>query len=225
MLKKIIAGGPTRKTRLHDEKGNLISIGRLLRNGPRAVSTGLARLVLDYRPAKPWISYDAISVLNQHLTPGSRVLEFGSGMSTIWYAARAGSVHSIDDYKPWYDKVKAGFEARGLKNVRYVFAGTPEEYCQFGLNEPQGFDLIMVDGADRDRCMETAVKVVRPGGIIYLDNSDMDSGPEGGSKRRADNLANAFAKERKATVTYFTDFAPTQLFVQQGLMVRLPAAS
>jgi ribonuclease BN (tRNA processing enzyme) len=30
------------------------------------------------------------------------------------------------------------------------------------------------------------------------------------------------ANDRNTAVTYFTDFAPTQLFVQQGLMVKLP---
>ena len=49
-LRKIYAGSDTRKTRLHDELGEAVSLGRLLRNGPRALLTGAARVLLGRRP-------------------------------------------------------------------------------------------------------------------------------------------------------------------------------
>lgn len=222
MLKKIISGNDMRKSRLHDEKGNFVAVNRLLSHAPRAVLTGLLRLSVDYRPAQPWISYSAISVLGKHLTRSSRVLEFGSGMSTIWYAKHAGEVFSVEDYKPWFDKISKLLMQKNIGNINYQFANDENEYSRFMEDDRVGFDLIMVDGSHRSACIAHASKLLKPGGILYLDNSDKDSTSRGGDMRLAEEFALHFAQERKAKVSYFTDFAPTQLFVQQGLMLKLP---
>lgn len=223
MLTKIISGDTLRKTRLHDEKGNFIGLGRLISHAPQAMFTGALRLALDYRPQVPWISYSAIEVLEHFLNKSARVLEFGSGMSTIWYAEHAGEVFSVENYRPWFDKVSSLLERKKVQNVTYRFADDPHAYSRFMENDAAGFDLVMVDGSHRSACVATASKLLRPGGVLYLDNSDKDSTLRGGDMRLAEEFALRFAKERGATVTYFTDFAPTQVFVQQGMMVRLPA--
>ena len=79
-----------------------------------------------------------------------------------------------------------------------------------------GFDLIMVDGSHRSECVSHAAKLLRPGGILYLDNSDKDPTARGGDMRLAEEYAIQFAKQQNGTTTYFTDFAPTQMMVQQG---------
>jgi len=222
MLSRILYGNNTkdRKSRLHDQKGNFVGWQTCLSHGPRAVLTGALRLTIDYRPALPWISYKAISTLKTFLNKNSRVLEFGSGMSTVWYAAHAGEVCSVEDYRPWYDKVSIELEKRSLKNINYHFASSPEEYYSFMTDDPEGFDLVMVDGSTRGDCLKHAAKLLKPGGIIYLDNSDKCVKRE--DIRFAEEHALHIAEERSAAVTYFTDFAPTQLFVQQGLMVKMP---
>jgi len=221
MLKKIISGDDLRPSRLHDEKGNFIGMNRFLSHAPSAILTGLLRLSIDYRPATPWISYSVIRALEKHLTRSSRVLEFDSGMSTIWYAKHAGEVFSVEDYKPWFDKVSKLLEDRKIANITYKIAKDENEYSRFMADDATGFDLIMVDGSHRSACIANATKLLRPCGILYLDNSDKDSTPRGGDMRLAEKYALQFAKERNAEVTYFTDFAPTQFFVQQGLMVKL----
>ena len=143
MLKKIISGNDSRKSRLHDEKGNFIGWGRLFLHAPAALATGLLRLTIDYRPVEPWISYSAINVLRGFLTKSSRVLEFGSGMSTVWYARHAGEVYSVEDYKPWFDKVNLVLNRENIKNVKYFFASNESEYSQYMSDDANGFDLIM----------------------------------------------------------------------------------
>lgn len=225
ILSRLLAGSESRKTRLHDEKRNLVGAGRLVAHAPLALVTGCLRLAIGYRPELPWISYSAIAVLKANLTKSSRVLEFGSGMSTIWYAKRAGNVYSVEDYKPWFDKVNEIIKRRGLRNIHYQFANAAPRYSSFMANDQTGFDLVMVDGSHRSACIDNAARLIRPGGILYLDNSDKDSGSGGGDMRLAEELALRLASETGARVTYFTDFAPTQLFVQQGLMVELPGPS
>jgi protein-L-isoaspartate O-methyltransferase len=221
-LDKIIRGDECRKTRIHDEKGNRTSLSCMVRNAPRAYLTGLNRLLRGVRPVKPWISYDAIGVLRRHLTPGSRVLEFGSGMSTIWYARNAGFVYSVENCPEWYARVRGLLEAYRIENVSYHLASSSAEYTQVIPIEAAGFDLIMVDGDYRSDCVRNSVHLLRPGGILYLDNSDKDSGSNSGDLRVAEQAALAFAECTGSTLDYFTDFAPAQFTPNQGLMVRLP---
>lgn len=222
VFKKIISGDNLRKSRLHDEKGNLIEFNRLVSHAPLALITGLLRLSIDYRPSVPWISYSAIDILEKHLTRSSRVLEFGSGMSTIWYAKHAGEVFSVDNYKPWFEKVNKILTKEKINNITYELKLEPDDYSRFYSDDKEGFDLIMVDGSYRSACVLHAAKMLKPGGILYLDNSDKNSDPAGGDMRIAEDIALKFAADQNAEISYFTDFAPTQLFVQQGLMIKLP---
>lgn len=221
MWSKVIAGSPVRKTRLHDELGNLVPLSRLLRNGPAALLTGGLRLALGVRPERPWISYDAQKILDEFLTPQSRVLEYGSGMSTMWYARRCGKLFSVDHYRPWFDRISRTIAERGIGNIDYRFVDQPEAYAHaFADEEAQGFDLVMIDGGFRDHCVRAAIACTRPGGIIYLDNTDKQVDQFTGNLPVARQVLLDWAKETGASTTFFTDFAPTQLFVQQGLLVR-----
>ena len=222
MLHKLYAGSRLRKSRLHDEKGNFVSWPKICTNGPCAFATALLRLGIGYRPPSPWISYTAIRFFKKFLSPQSRVLEFGSGMSTIWFATHAGEVYSVEAYRPWYEKVDRMIQKRQFKNIHYTFACTEDAYAGFVADDRKGFDLILVDGDWRSSCVSRASHMLRPGGILYLDNSDKDSAPQGGDMRLAEKLAREFAARMGGSITLITDFAPTQLFVQQGLLVQIP---
>ncbi len=214
-LRKIYSGSETRKTRLHDELGAFVPLGRLLRNGPRALLTGAARLLFDWRQELPWISYDARNELARVLTPRSKVLEFGSGMSTMWYARHTASVVSIEDFRPWFDLVAP--RVAKLGNVDYHFAGNRAEYV--GLAPERLYDLIMIDGSFRDDCARFAIEHLSETGVIYLDNSDKGLDEKTGNVPEARRILLAFAAEKGLPVHEFTDFAPTQLHVQRGLWV------
>jgi predicted O-methyltransferase YrrM len=218
---KIFAGSNTRKTRLHDHKGNFIGWKRFFLHGPHTLVVRLLRLIFGYRPQLPWISYTAIKILKNFLSKKSRVLEYGAGMSTLWYAKHAAEVYSIEDNKEWFSTLSNQLASNNISNVVCQLADDADKFCSFMSHDPTGFDLIVVDGMkDRDKCMASAVGLVKPGGIIYLDNSD--KGRE--DIKKAEQLLLDFAKQKSATVTYFTDFCPGQLFAEQGLMVRLPSA-
>ena len=96
------------------------------------------------------------------------------------------------------------------------------EYSTVMSEDQHGFDLILVDGSYRSKCISSATKLLKSGGILYLDNSDCDTESQGGDMRIAEWKARSFAESSNAHVTEFTDFAPGQFFVGQGLMVILP---
>lgn len=220
MFDKVLRGSNLRKSRFHDHKGQGVSFRRALRHAPRSLGGAILRVAAGRRPELPWISYDAITALDAFLTPEKRVLEFGSGMSTIWYAMRAGTVVSIENSRSWYEHISGILDQRKLTNVDYRFAELAGDYVHPPKIE-DGYDLIMVDGSMRDRCTESALDLLKPGGIFYLDNSDRAVFPES-DEARAVELALDYAREHRCKVDYLTDFAPTQFFAQEGMIVTRP---
>ncbi|MGH9876278.1 MAG: hypothetical protein ACRD5H_01455 [Nitrososphaerales archaeon] len=222
MYKKIVAGSNTRKTRLHDERGNMISSARLVRNGPKALVSGFARLAFGILSNRPWISYDMQNVIEKFLNSKKMVLEYGSGMSTLWYAQRSHLVVSVEDDKFWFEKNLQRFSDYKSANIEYKFCGNPEEYTNAqNFTKNKQFDLIMIDGSYRYECALQATEIVAPGGLIYLDNCDKSDGGQSGAVKQAREVLEAFAKQNNHSIQYITDFAPGQFFVQQGLLVRL----
>ena len=61
--------------------------------------------------SEPWLTEGAIDFLSHFVRPGFRVLETGSGASTLWFAKRAKSVVSIEDDPDWYAAVTAALAA------------------------------------------------------------------------------------------------------------------
>lgn len=177
--------------------------------------TGLGRKLLARRPARPWIAYDATRALAAHLDPRrSRVLEFGSGMSTAWYAAHAATVESVENDRVWHQAVAK--QLSGLHGVNLRFAAQREEYVR--IAEGEAYDLIMIDGDWRCDCAILACRHLADGGVIYLDNSDKQGGTSGnlGEARR---ILIEFAEREGLPWAEITDFAPTQFFVERGLWV------
>ncbi len=221
-MKKLLKGDRADHYRWEDDKGNFVGWPRLMRNGSRAVWTGMRRILLKKHPPQPWISYDAIARLDGFLNPSSKVLEFGSGNSTAWYAERAGHVYSVEDHRQWHEIVQKSLAAAGRLNVTHQFVDDESAYVKFGDSFDTRFDLIMVDGKYRSACIANSLHLINDGGIIYLDNSDRHSPPGGDDTVRAAKLLTEFAEKHGCEVEYFTDFAPAQFFVQQGMMVRMP---
>jgi protein-L-isoaspartate O-methyltransferase len=209
LLTKIIAGTKDRKTRLHDELGHMVSAGRLLRNGSRAVATGLVYHLTGRRSPLPWISYDGQSLLAGHLTPTSSVLEFGAGTSTLWYAAHSGSVISVEHDPEWFAIVEK--MVRALDNVEFHMMEDFDAYAAIGVSTGQsGFDLIMVDGMARDRCVANSLPLLAAGGIMYLDNSDKATATLTGDIPRARQMMFDYARDNDKRIMTITDFAPGQ---------------
>ena len=69
-------------------------------------STGWRRSVdqnaaVDAHGPVPWFTYPAIRQLGRMVAPAWRVLEYGSGNSTLWWAARVAEVVSVEHDPAW----------------------------------------------------------------------------------------------------------------------------
>jgi len=121
----------------------------------------------------PWLTEGAIEFLDDYFKkkPNAKVLEFGSGASTIWFAKKTKNFVSIEHDAKWYRTINSKLKAMGAWQVKYRYIPLPYyEVCDNFENEH--FDLIVVDGRDRVKCIEKAIRILKEGGILMLDNSE-----------------------------------------------------
>jgi len=120
----------------------------------------------------PWYTYPAIEYLKQLDFSGRSVFEYGSGNSTLFWASVASRVVSVEDDEKWHAIVTPRLPA----HCELVLETDVTAYAAAIQRYPERFDVIVVDGAARGNtrlnCSRFALRQLRPGGMIILDNSD-----------------------------------------------------
>ncbi|MEC9022406.1 MAG: SAM-dependent methyltransferase [Pseudomonadota bacterium] len=112
----------------------------------------------------PWFTYPAFEFLENLDFSSKTIFEWGSGNSTLYWSKRCKEIISIDDKEEWTDLVK------GAANVTAMNI-SGEDYPTQILNYDD-LDVIIVDGIKRLECSKYAIKKIKRGGMIILDNSD-----------------------------------------------------
>ena len=119
----------------------------------------------------PWLTCSSIGFLRLLIAdnPRLRVLEFGAGGSTLWFAdRRVEYVRTIEHSPDWYHDVLQHIEG---SNVDLRLLPRPYDTAwQTPGDEP--FDLVLVDGRDRVACATAAYTALKPGGVLMLDNAE-----------------------------------------------------
>lgn len=149
---------------------------------PRSFKHWNARYIVDrialaiyqkLHPDAPWITAGAIRFLDAHLKKSHRGLEWGSGRSTIWLAKRVQHLTSVEDNPAWYQSVADTLKRDQLANVNLLLRQPKNGYVDvaFGI-ENDALDFVLVDGDVRDECAVAALRLVKPGGLLILDNSN-----------------------------------------------------
>jgi hypothetical protein len=117
----------------------------------------------------PWFTYPAIDFLHERLNKNLRVLEFGSGNSTLFLAERVKEVLSYEHNRDWLAKISLKKpDSVKLKNTS---AASPDEYL-FGLSNEEKFEIIIVDGLFRNECLLKSLPHLSGNGVIILDDSE-----------------------------------------------------
>jgi Methyltransferase domain len=162
----------------------------------------------------PWYTYPAIDFLAQLDFSEKSVFEYGSGMSTLFWARMASRVVSVEDEDKWFLALSAELPA----NAKLIHEPDLAKYPDVIRSEGK-FDVIVVDGPARGhtrlKCSRAAVAALREGGLVILDNSDWL--PESSNLLRDSGLLEVD----------FTGFAPicghvqtTSLYFQRAFNVR-----
>lgn len=120
----------------------------------------------------PWLTYGAIIAVENIVNKEMKVLEFGSGGSTIFWAKKCKSVKSYETNPQWYKKVKQ--KTKNLNNVEILLCD--RHRMSVGLrSEPDDYyDTVLIDSdPKRSRRLDLAnmaVSKVKPRGWLIIDN-------------------------------------------------------
>ncbi len=128
----------------------------------------------------PWMGPRAVEYLESLLKPDFEVLEHGSGGSTLWFAERVAKVTAVENDAEWLAKVAE-------RAPDHVTLKLSDQMPRFRKK----FNLLLIDGMplmNRIPYMREALKLVRPGGFVVLDNANRPQ----------------YAPERKALQLYLT---------------------
>jgi hypothetical protein len=118
----------------------------------------------------PWITYPAIHLLGARVHRELDVFEYGAGASTLWWAAHARSVTAVDHAPDWGRWVSASLPANAT--VRHVPLDDSDAYTGAPQALGRTFDVIVIDGRRRVRCVPFALATRGAHGVIVFDNAD-----------------------------------------------------
>ena len=120
--------------------------------------------VNDKNEIMPMYTYPCYEWLNSIDWTDSKVFEYGTGYSTIWWQNKNVNYHAVEDNKQWYDMIK------DKTNIKHE----PEynKYSQSIYNYDFKFDVIVIDGIVRFDCVKPALERIKDDGIIIFDNTD-----------------------------------------------------
>ena len=120
----------------------------------------------------PWYSYAAIHFLENRLPTDLDVWEFGSGLSTLWWATRCRSLRTVEHNRGWYEKMTS--LAPDNVSLNHVELDIDGDYAASIALPAQHYDIVVVDGRDRVHCAIHAIPWIKPRGIVVWDDSERE---------------------------------------------------
>jgi hypothetical protein len=137
--------------------------------------TGHWKSSLNGRPLGPdgkpviWYTYPAIFFLQQPDFSDKRILEIGAGHSTLWWASRSMEVLSLEGDPEWFGYLSP----RVPDNVAMHLVEIYLNEKTISLCQSSGpFDVIAIDGLDRQGFAYRSAEWLVKDGIVILDNSE-----------------------------------------------------
>jgi len=130
-------------------------------------------------PDFPWLTKTSFELLISLMTKEDIGLEWGSGRSTLWFAKNVKGLTSVENNLEWYKKNSHTLNKMNLKNVTYIYesdiqSGENSNYVQICNNfAPDSLDFILVDGTLRDYCALASLKILKPNGVLIIDNANL----------------------------------------------------
>lgn len=167
---RLLRADDTRNTRFHTGNGHLCLYPVEI---TRALATTSVRILFRHYARLPWLVFSSTSFIAP-LVKGKRVFEFGSGMSTLWFADHCKEVVSVESNPEWAKLVAQ--KTRGLNHAHLIYAGTKSDYLEAIERAGGNFDVILIDGLYRNECVQIARSYLNPGGMVVVDNTDVELG-------------------------------------------------
>jgi hypothetical protein len=116
----------------------------------------------------PWFTYPAIEYLDQLDLSNCNIFEWGLGNSSLFFAERAKKVFSIEHNLQWFDII----QHKKLANNNIFIEEDNTKYVNRISVFDIKFDIIIIDGKEREACADICYLYLTQDGLIILDNSD-----------------------------------------------------
>ncbi len=124
----------------------------------------------------PFMTYPLIRFLEERVDPSVRVFEYGSGFSTLWWAARVTEVVACEHNPDWHARISA----QAPPNARIVLASRENgDYAGYAARFPQHFEFLVIDGRDRVECARRSLECLKPSGVVIWDDIHREKYQEG----------------------------------------------
>jgi hypothetical protein len=125
-----------------------------------------------------WTKPEEKEFLISHLKKTDKMLEWGSGFSTLELPAYVKSLISIEHHQEWFIKVSNSPDLPSNAIIKYIPPnqewksrdGNAEEFLNY-INGPYAFapfDVIFIDGRARVECARNALNLLAPNGKIFF---------------------------------------------------------
>lgn len=134
--------------------------------------SGFLKSLEEGRPATssgdpaPWMNYSFVRFIAPRLQ-GLRILEYGSGYSTVFWAKHAAEVQAVEHKKEWYREVKDTLSNHPNASIMHV--DNKEKYI--GQVRGDNIDVVIVDGIYRLECLRRSVNSLSAEAAIIIDDS------------------------------------------------------
>lgn len=135
----------------------------------------------------PWFTDGSIKFLEGFMRNATsrnkmrpRILEFGMGAGTLYWAPRASEVVSFEHDARWHASIQAAASSLGFVNCRLHLGIRPYWREIESVIAGKRFDIIAIDGRDRVGCLQEILRLgaLAKGGILVLDNTERVSGQD-----------------------------------------------
>ena len=157
-----------------------------------------SRIYRKLFPKNPFYVPAAIRKIDSLLNKDLKVFEWGSGISTIYFAKRVKELITVEHDKEWYERGLKTFEKEKIDNVKLIFSSPKDmetfswqkewKYYRILMHPPRKpqfkdymsvidqypdlyFDCIAIDGRERVGCLLHALPKLSEEGFIILDDS------------------------------------------------------
>jgi hypothetical protein len=138
---------------------------------------------------EPWMTRGSITFLYNYITKNDKytnLLEYGCGSSTAYFLKVFNlNVTSIEHNKQWLLNVKNILPNIYLNKWKYylrpssvngncIGSGDDEYYDEYVnvVDSLDTFDIIIIDGRCRSKCINKTINKLNPGGLYVVDNAE-----------------------------------------------------
>lgn len=120
---------------------------------------------------EPWFTFTAIDFIKEKLKNDLKILEWGSGSSSLWFEKNGCQVTAIEHNEDWANIVK------GIKSekINVIVSKKKNDYVNPDINFST-INIFLIDGIYRNECVSYLVKLIKsdqilPGAIIIFDDT------------------------------------------------------